>query len=73
MNDNFVWIRSETVLINLDAVAYIKFGEDEQAAIQFQASGQVLPLEKGEAQKLHTLLKADFRKGQAPRVPGGSF
>jgi hypothetical protein len=81
MADNiFVWIKEETILVNLNAIAYIRFGDEpdsrfeSQPAIVFRVSeGQkeeMIPLEKAEADRLKDILRPHFKLGTIVRRSG---
>jgi hypothetical protein len=69
----FFWIKEETILVNLNAVAYIRFGDEPGSTIAshpgivFRAhDGQkeeIIPLEKEEAERIKDLLKPHFKFG----------
>jgi hypothetical protein len=74
MADNiFVWIKGDTMLVNLSAIAYVRFEDEPEATVKSNAgivfrtsNGQkeeIITLEPEEAKRLKDLLKQDLRLG----------
>lgn len=69
---HFVWIKNETVFLNLTAISQIEFTSTGSALITFRESHTTpsIELEAEEAKALEALLKKQFKLGLAP-VAGG--
>jgi hypothetical protein len=78
MADNFVWIKNETLLVNLDAIAYLRFGDDPASEMKSEPAiifrnlplSESIFLEPDEAQQLQTLLKGTFGLGKSGKPIG---
>lgn len=77
MPDVLVWIKNNTVLLNLSSVAYIHFGDEPDSKVESQprivfrtAEGQheqFMPLEKEEANRIKDFLRSHFQLGLVRR------